>query len=182
LGRIADGEQAPGSGSAAAFTVALAAALVAMVARCSRDSWEQAPGVAAQALALEARAEPLVHGDAEAWQQALAALRGAREEGTALRNEQLEQKLDLAAAMPLRIAETGADVAALAVHAAESAQGLYSADAVAAALLAAAAARAASHLVSVNLGIRDGDERLARARASEKAAADAAAAALDVAV
>jgi hypothetical protein len=46
-------------------------------------------------------------------------------------------------------------------------------------VLAAAGARAAAHLVSVNLTVSDGDERLVRARASEQVAADAAARALD---
>ncbi|MBA2642500.1 MAG: cyclodeaminase/cyclohydrolase family protein, partial [Actinobacteria bacterium] len=71
LARIAAGEQAPGGGSAAALTVALAAGLVAMVARCSRDSWTDASGVAAQALAIAERAAPLARADAEVWQQAV---------------------------------------------------------------------------------------------------------------
>jgi hypothetical protein len=45
---------------------------------------------------------------------------------------------------------------------------------VAAAALAAGGARAAAHLVEVNLAVRAGDQRLAQARASEQAAAEAA--------
>jgi formiminotetrahydrofolate cyclodeaminase len=86
----------------------------------------------------------------------------------------LEQKLERAAAAPLEIAELGADVAALAALAGERGEGTYRADASAAAALATGAARAAAHLVQVNLGVRPGDERLARAHASQEAANDAA--------
>jgi formiminotetrahydrofolate cyclodeaminase len=65
-------------------------------------------------------------------------------------------------------------VAALAAYAAELGDAALRADAAAAAALAAGGARAAAHLVEVNLGMREGDERLARARASERAAAEAA--------
>ncbi len=180
LHKLAGGGHAPGSGSIAALTVAFAAGLVRMVADGSRESWVEAGGVAAQALALQARAEPLVRWDAEAWQEALAALRGAGNGDPRRRDEELERKLDRAAEMPLQIAETGADVAALAALAADLGEGAYTADAVAAAMLAAGGARAAAHLVSINLGVRENDERLTRARASEEAAAKAAARALDV--
>jgi formiminotetrahydrofolate cyclodeaminase len=176
LGRLAAGDEAPGGGSAAALTVAFAAGLVAMVARGSHDSWEEAAGVAAQALAIQDRAAPLARIDAEAWQDALAALRdaGSVDGDGARRNFALEQKLERAAAVPLEIAELGADAAALAALAGELGDGAFRADAAAAAALAAGGARAAAHLVEVNLGMREGDEGLARARASEKAAAEAA--------
>lgn len=169
--------QAPGSGSAAALTVAFAAGLVAMVARASQDSWHEAGGIAAQALALQDRAAPLAHADAEAWEEALSALRNAGDgDGSAgaRRDHELERKLERAAAVPLQIAELGADTAALAAHAGELCDGTYRADAAAAAALAAGGARAAAHLVEVNLGVREGDERLAQARASEQAASEAA--------
>ena len=97
------------------------------------------------------------------------------------RNDALERKLDDAAAVPILIADTGADAASLAELAADRGEGAYRADAAVAAVLAAAGARAASHLVRVNLGVREGDARLARARRSADAAADAAARALDAA-
>ena len=50
-----------------------------------------------------------------------------------------------------------------------------------AAVLAAAGSRAACHLVEVNLGVREGDDRLQQARRSAEAAADAAARTLDAA-
>jgi methenyltetrahydrofolate cyclohydrolase len=145
-----------------------------MVARGSRDSWTEAGGVAAQALALQDRAAPLARLDAHAWQEAFTALRQAGDGADKRRDSQLERKLERAAAVPLEIAELGADVAELAIFVGERCEGAYRADAAAAAALAAGGARAAAHLVEVNLGVREGDERLARARASEQAAADAA--------
>ena len=147
-----------------------------MVARSTRDSWEDAPGVAAQALAIQERVVQLAPADAEAWETALTALReaGNADGDEARRDFELERKLGLAAAAPLEIAELGADAAALAALAGEHGDPAYRADAVAAAALAAGGARAAAHLVEVNLAVRAGDERLAQARASEQAAADAA--------
>jgi len=178
LERLGTGKPAPGSGSASALTVAFAAGLVVMVARHSADSWEDAAGIAAQALALQARAAPLALADAQVWEQALEALAAARVD-EAPPNGELEAKLDLSAAVPLEIAETAADTASLAALAAELGEGAYRPDAAAAAVLAAAGARAAAHLVAVNLTVSDGDIRLVRARASEQAAVEAATRALD---
>lgn len=178
LERLGTGHPAPGSGSASALTVAFAAGLVAMVARRSADCWEDSGGVAAQALSLQVRAAPLALADAQVWEQALEALETTG--GDASRpNGDLEQKLDLSAAVPLQIAEAAADTASLAALAAEFGEGAYRPDAAAAAVLAAAGARAAAHLVAVNLTVQEGDDRLLRARASEETAADAAARALD---
>lgn len=181
LDGLATRERAPGGGSAAALTVAFAAGLVVMVARSSRGVWEDAPGVAAQALTLQDRASALTHSDAEAWDEALAALRAAADPTPAeadrngqRRDFELEQKLERAAAVPLEIAEIGADTALLAAQAGKHGDLAYRADASAAAALAAGGARAAAHLVEVNLAIRVGDDRLARARASEAAAIEAA--------
>ena len=174
LGLMADGE-APGGGSAAALTVAVAAGLVAMVARASRSSWDEAGGVSAQALSVLERVGPLARADAEAWQDAIAALRDAGGDGDPERRDfELERKLERAAAVPLEIAELAADATALAVVAAERGEGSYRGDAASAAALAAGAARAAAHLVEINLGVRDSDPRLARARACAEAASDAA--------
>jgi methenyltetrahydrofolate cyclohydrolase len=175
LDRLATGGQAPGGGSAAALSVAFAAGLVAMVARCSHDSWEDATGVAAQGLAIKERAAQLARSDAQAWQEASVALRDAGDNAAGMsRDRDLEQKLGRAAAVPLEIAELGADAAALAALVGEFCDGAYRADAAAAAALAAGGASAAAHLVQVNLAVQEGDERLKRARASELAAAESA--------
>jgi methenyltetrahydrofolate cyclohydrolase len=177
LDRLATTRAAPGGGSAAALTVAFAAGLVALVARASRTVWDDAPGVAAQAVALQDRAAPLAEADAVAWTEAVRALKGSERDGEGngrRRNHELEQKLDRAAAVPLAIAELAADTAQLAAVAAENGKDALRADAVAAAALAAGAARAATHLVEVNLGVLSDDERLARARASDQAASEAA--------
>ncbi len=174
LGRIAAGEQAPGGGSGAAYTVAVAAGLVAMVARCSRDAWGDARGVAAQALSIQERVAPLASVDARAWEEANKALRKAAQGTTSADEGDLERKLEEAAAVPLEIAQLGADVAELAVIAADRCDGEFRADAAAAAALAAGGSRAAAHLVRINLAVRDDDPRLARARASEQAASAAA--------
>ncbi len=79
LERLGTGKPAPGSGSAAALTVAIAAGLVAMVARRSEDCWDESPGIAAQALALQARAAPLALADAQVWDDALEALAAVRD-------------------------------------------------------------------------------------------------------
>ena len=175
LDRLAEGGRAPGGGSAAALSVAFAAGLVAMVARCSRGSWDDATGVAAQSLAIKERAAQLARTDADAWQDASAALGEAGAEGDPEgRDRELEQKLARAAAVPLEIAELGADAAALAALVGEYCEGAYRADAAAAAALASGGASAAAHLVQVNLTVQEGDERLKRARASEQAAAESA--------
>jgi formiminotetrahydrofolate cyclodeaminase len=172
LERLSADGLAPGSGSAAAVTVAFAARLVAMVANCSRATWEDAPGVVAQATALGERAAALARTDASVWEDALTALRDAEGGGgdDPRRDFSLEQKLDAAAAAPLEIASLGADTVALASLAAEHGEGTYQADAAAAAALAAGAARAAAHLVRVNLGVQRSDTRYARALACEQAA------------
>lgn len=178
LERLGTGGSAPGSGSAAALTIAFATGLVVMVARCSKDSWEEAGGVAAQALALQARVAPLAFTDAQVWEEALTELESAA--GGAAPSGALVSKLELAAAVPLQIAQTAADTAALAALAADRGVGTHRADAAAAAVLAAAGARAAAHLVAVNLAVREGDPRLVSARACEASAADAATRALEV--
>lgn len=179
LARIAAGDESPGGGSAAAITVAIAAGLVAMVARCSHGSWPDGPGIAAQALDIQQRVAPLAQTDASVWDEALGALGSAGAPGSA-GDVELEQKLALAAAVPLEIARLGADVAGMAALAAERCEGAYHADAAAAAALAAGGTRAAVHLVEVNLAVREGDEQLKLARTIEQEASDAAARALRI--
>jgi formiminotetrahydrofolate cyclodeaminase len=170
-------EPTPGGGSAAAVAIALAAALVTKVARASRDSWPDAAGVAAQAVELRSRCPTLARDDADAWQNALAALGSAHALGGG--DAELQRILDRAADLPLAIAETGADVAGLALLAAERGEPSLRGEAVTAAVLAHAGVRAAAHLVIINLATRAEDDRSARAGRAEQAAATAAAGALE---
>jgi formiminotetrahydrofolate cyclodeaminase len=176
LDRLSADGLAPGGGSAAALTVAFAARLVAMVARCS-PTWNDAAGILAQANAISERAVELAHTDGRVWEEALVALRDAEADAKddPKKDFALERKLEAAAAAPIEIASLGADTAALAALAGEHGEATYRADATAAAALAAGGATAAAHLVRVNLGVRSADPRLARALASEKAAHDVAA-------
>jgi formiminotetrahydrofolate cyclodeaminase len=172
-GLSADG-RAPGAGAAAGITVAFAASLVAMAARCSTGAWREAAGIASQALAIRTRALELAYEDAEAWQRALAALASAQGGSDERRDFALQRELERAAVLPLAIADLGADAAALAAETAERCDGTYRADVAAAAALAAGSAQAAAHLVEVNLAVREGDPLLIEARRSAEVAREAA--------
>jgi formiminotetrahydrofolate cyclodeaminase len=158
------------SGAVAAVVAALAAELVAAAARRSEGQWEHAAGAAAQGHALRLRVAPLASSDARAYAEASDLLAGAAAaSGSEQRDHRLGRALSRAAEVPLLIAQVAADVAALAKEAAEHGTGAARADATGAALLALGAARAAAHLVEVNLGAtpEDGRVRSARALADE---------------
>jgi formiminotetrahydrofolate cyclodeaminase len=170
----------PGGGSVAAIAVAMAAGLVSMAARFSREHWEDAPGAAAQAEALRARVAPLARADAIAYEKALAALRLAKDGASEARDQALGEALERAASVPLEIAAAGADVAMLAADVAEAGNPNLCGDAAAGAALAEAGTRAAAKLVAVNLGTMREDERVVAAKAFVEAARRAAKRALDV--
>jgi methenyltetrahydrofolate cyclohydrolase len=172
LGRIADERPTPGGGSVAALAVAMAAALVEMVA-ASAEGWEERRGAAAQASALQARVARLAPLDADAYEAVLDAFERPADESR--RDFELARKLGYAAEVPLRLAEAAADVAELAALAAERGDPRRRPDAVAAALLAEAGARAAAHLVAVNLASAAGDGRVERAERAASAASAASA-------
>lgn len=171
LGHIASEVPSPAGGSAAAITVALGAGLTAMCARNSREGWPEARGATAQAEALRARIEPLAQADAEAYENALAAFRLPELLEAEVRDATLGVALERAAAIPLAIAEVGADVTDLAATLAEHGNPDVRGDAVAGALLAEAGTRAAAHLVRINLGATPDDVRVTRAGAIADAAA-----------
>lgn len=172
LDGVASEAPAPGAGSVAALVAAAAAGLAAMVARGSPD-WDESGAAVAQAETLRERLTPLAPDDAEAWEAALAALGLPADLEPEARNTLLAEALARAAALPLAIADAAADVAQLAATCAEQGSPAFRADAAAAAMLAEGAARAAAHLVEINLTVTAEDERLVRAR---RAADDAAAA------
>ena len=66
--------------------------------------------------------------------------------------------------MPLAIAEAALDVASLAAELVERGNPNIRGDAATAVLLSEAAVRATANLVEINLGTREGDERIERAR------------------
>jgi formiminotetrahydrofolate cyclodeaminase len=161
LDEVSSPEPTPGAGYCAAVALEMAAGLVAMTARVSRAEWGEARGAAAQATTLRERVAPLAERNVDAYREAVALLGGAESGGG---DEPLRDALARAAGVPLEIAEVAVDVASLAAVVAERGEQALRADAVAAALLAEAAARAAATLVEVNLGTTTADERVARAR------------------
>src|SRR6266516_1212683 len=147
----------PGGGSVAALVTAFAAGLLAKVARASGATWPEAPGIAAQAESLVARSAPLVQVAADQYEAVLQARAQSGEGQGARLDFELGQAYANAAEPPLKVAQDG-DLA-------------LRADAVTAALLAAAAARAAAELVAVNLTVAADDPRvLEAAKAAEEAA------------
>jgi len=170
LEAVASGEPAPGGGSVAAICVALAAGLCGMVARFSADRLADADTLAGRSDELRQRTAPLAHKDAEGYGRVLTAFRLPREQED--RDERIRQALSEAADVPLALAETGAEVAELAVRLASKGNPNLRGDAVAATLLAEAGVRAAAALVEINA---PGDEngRVVRARDLVGAAASA---------
>jgi formiminotetrahydrofolate cyclodeaminase len=164
LERTAAGEPNPGAGSTAAVTAGLAAGLIAMCARASRDEWPESGGVAAQAETLRGRLAPLAEENAVAYGAALDALRAvAAGEGPG--DRELAEVLDRAAAILERIAESAADVAELGASAADRGIAELRPDAVSAAVLGDASARIALRLIEANLVTTESDDRLERTRA-----------------
>jgi methenyltetrahydrofolate cyclohydrolase len=182
---MAEADPYPSGGSAAAQAAALAASLAAAAADQSRARWEEAGGARAQAQALHRRAVDLAERGAAAYALARRALaeRGLRAEAGAA--EQHQQRRDWrlgavveeAAGPPLELAASAADIAELAGVIATRGADDVRADAVIAAELAAAAARAAARLVQINLVVGDNEETVALARGYAEAAAAAAASA-----
>jgi formiminotetrahydrofolate cyclodeaminase len=162
----------PGGGALAALTGALSAGLVEMAARNSPE-WELRGAAVAQAKVLRERLAELAPLNDEVYEQALASLRLPEGVDDESRRTLIGTSLERAAAFPLAIAEAASNVAELAAVVAEDGDPTVRADATAAAMLALGATRAAAHLVEINLGVLEHDERLLRAT---RLAADAAAA------
>ena len=179
LEEVAGEGPTPGGGSLAALVTAASAGLLAKVARASRGEWPEAAGIAAQAESLRDRAAPLAQVDADEYSAALRSVDEAGGESEDRRDFAVGRAYARAAEPPLRIVEVATDVAELAVVVAEKGNPSLHADAIVAAVLAAAAARSAAELVAVNLTATDGDARVARAhtlagfaaRAAEEASA-----------
>lgn len=159
LDRVASAEPAPGGGSVAAITVALAAALSGMAARFSADHLPDAPALADRADASRREVVPLAPADAEAYGRVLEAYRLPRYPDPEARREKIREALSGAADVPLAIAEAGVEVAEVAVRLAREGNPNLKGDALTAALLAEAGVRAAAELARMNLssgGSEDG--------------------------
>jgi formiminotetrahydrofolate cyclodeaminase len=161
---VAAQTSAPGGGSVAAIVTGFAASLAAQTGRFSAEHWEDAAGAVAQAEALRARALPLADEDARAYESFLLARRMPKEVETEVRDAAIGVALSRAADLPLAIAEVALDVASLACELAERGNPNLRADAATAVLLAEAAVRATANFVEINLGMREDDERVMRAR------------------
>jgi methenyltetrahydrofolate cyclohydrolase len=154
----------PGGGATAALAVTLAAGLCVMTARLSGRHLAAAEEMAARAGRLRDRAAPLAQADAEAYRAVIAALRAPGRAG-------VPAALSAASTVPMEVAEIGAELAVVAAAVAAGGNPNVRGDAITAALLAAAGARAAAALVRINLTGAEGDGRPARA---EHLAAEAA--------
>lgn len=147
---------APSGGAVAALAVAFAAGLCAMVAGVSAGHLPRAQSLAEQARRLRDLAAPLAQADAEGYRAVLAAIRA--------RDEQARQDaLSGACAVPMQVAAAGAEVAGIGATLAARGKASVRGDAITAALLAAAGARAAAALVRINLAGATGDGRPAAA-------------------
>ena len=175
LAALASPREPAAAGVASAFTAAAAAALV-----------ELAAALAANKIAAQDRNVGDGRGqDARRWRSRPASFGGAcwtpatRMRVPTLRSprpgEGREQAraLDRASEPPLAIAEAAAAVAERAAEVAEAGDWAFTADAVVAGELAAAAAHGCAHLVETNLAGDPADPRPARARAAADLAAQA---------
>src|SRR6266540_3097812 len=113
----------------------MTAGLLAMAARASKEGWSDAAGAVAQAESLRRRATPLAEEDARAYQAALEAMRSPSGATADERDAAIADALSRAAQVPLEIAETAADVAALAATISERGDQQVRGDAAAAAAL-----------------------------------------------
>jgi formiminotetrahydrofolate cyclodeaminase len=158
----------------AALVVAMAAGLLAMAARASRQGWADASGAIVQAESLRRRAAPLAAEDARAYAEALTAMEAPLGTDAEERDAAIAAALSRAAQLPLEIAEIAADTVALAATVADRGNDKVRGDAAAAAVLAAAAAQAAANLVAINLAANVDDQHVVRARTLAAGAVDSA--------
>jgi glutamate formiminotransferase/formiminotetrahydrofolate cyclodeaminase len=164
---VATGKPTPGGGSAAAHTGALAAALVAMVARLTVDKtkysavFERMMQIITEAEALRSALQAAVAQDAVAFDTVMASYsqpKGSEAQKKA-RAAAIEHALHRATVVPLQIAEQTVQLQALAVEVVESGNVNACSDAAAGAHLAHTALRIAALNVRINVrGMRKPDE------------------------
>ncbi len=170
LDDLAAGTAAPGGGSAAAYSGAMAAALVAMVARLTvgkkkyKEVEEHMVALAEQADSLRARLTAAVAEDAAAYEGVMEARKLPKdtEEDQAARRAAIERATLLAAEVPLQTANKAVEVISLAAEAAAKGNENAITDAGTAAALARAALAGASLNVRVNLSSLQDKEAAAK--------------------
>ena len=145
LDAVAARTPAPGGGTAAAWSIALAASLVEMAANFT-DGADASFGRAGR---LRTRALELAEVELHAYEPVLEALRLPREDPD--RAARIDAARTEASLSPLEIARVGAELTELAGELVHTGNPNLSGDALTAALLAAAAAQAAARLVAINL-------------------------------
>ena len=155
LEAVAAGTPAPGGGTSAAVTCALAAALVEMAAQIAGAD-------AARPRAARVRALELAEVELSSYAPVLEA-RDADQRAAALAE---------ASRSPLEVAELGAEVAQLGAEVAQTSSAAVRGDALAGVVLAEAASTAAVRLVEINLAESSADELVERARAAGRRAAE----------
>ena len=155
LERLAAGEPAPGGGSAAAVTAAMAAGLVAMAARLAGGRVDDADDIARVADGLRRRALALADEDSAAYTAVLDAYRRLGDEDPDRRRRAIRAALEAATAVPLEVAGLAAEAAVLGARLVEAGNPNLEGDTNAAVQLGGAAARAAARLVEIN--VRQGD-------------------------
>jgi formiminotetrahydrofolate cyclodeaminase len=171
LAAIAARTEPPAAGVASALTCAAAAALVELSAGLAADrlAAERGTGDEAEARmrAHATRARELRESLIAVADDDLAAYGAVR-----AANDPPERTLALALASdpPLAIAESAAELAETSAEIVAAGSWAFTADAVVAGLLAAAAVAAAEGLVTANLGAQSNDPRIARARAAAERA------------
>jgi methenyltetrahydrofolate cyclohydrolase len=175
---VAEATPAPGGGSSAALTCALAAGLVQMVAGLTlRRGGAAAAGLEPvqrlhdRAGALRGHAGELAQLELHAYAPVLEALRRPADDPA--RALQVDAALSDAAESPLAIARAAAEVAELAAEAVRLGPEPLRGDAIAGVLLAEAAVAAAGKLVAINLAARSHDERLQELERLTRGAAQA---------
>jgi formiminotetrahydrofolate cyclodeaminase len=166
LAALAARSPAPGGGSAAAWSGALAAALLEMACAFAGDG-ESAQRAAMLTDELLTNAERELH----SYEPVLEAVRLPRTDAS--RTERLDDALSRASEAPLAIVRATAEVAELATAIVHASKPSLKGDAVAAVLLAEAASQAAARLVRINLAGRGADPRLAEVTVLLRRAAEA---------
>jgi formiminotetrahydrofolate cyclodeaminase len=117
---------------------------------------------------------PLAQADAEVYNDALTMLRRREEVSERYRDQTLRDALERSAEIPVRIVETGCDLACLAALLVENGNPEVRADAAVACVLAEGGARAAALLVETNLGATEDDARVRHVRSLVEVAVEAA--------